>query len=63
MVQAPDENWQLADGKVNAKMIESLMPPKNEEDTIIIVCGPQKLKDSVKELLDEMEYTNYFIFN
>ena len=44
-------------------MIKNLMPPKNEEDTIIIVCGPPKLKEAVKELLDELEYTNYFIFN
>ena len=63
IVQAPDENWEMADGDVNEKMIEHIMPPKNAENSIIIVCGPPKLKQDVKNLLDQMGYQNYFIFN
>ena len=44
-------------------MIENLMPPKNDENSIIIVCGPPQLKKEVETLLKEMEYKNYFIFN
>ena len=62
IVQAPDENWQLADGDVTHKMIENIMPP-DEDDSLIIVCGPPKLKEDVKKILDEMEYQNYYIFN
>jgi NAD(P)H-flavin reductase len=53
----------MADGHVSSKMIEEFMPPKNEEDTLIIVCGPPKLKESVKKILDDMEYENYFVFS
>jgi hypothetical protein len=53
----------MADGNVTAKMIEAIMPPKDDPESLIIICGPQKLKDEVKSILDEMEYTNYFIFN
>ena len=63
VVQAPDENWHFADGRISHKMIEHLMPPKNDPDSLTIVCGPQKLKDSVKQIMTEMEYENYFIFN
>jgi NAD(P)H-flavin reductase len=62
VVQAPDENWQSADGHVNLKMIKELMPEKNEDDSLIIVCGPPKMKESVKIILDEEGYSNYFIF-
>jgi len=62
VVQSPDENWQLAEGYITEKMIESFMPPDSDE-SLIIICGPPKLKDSVKELLDNMEYKNYFLFN
>ena len=62
IVQAPDENWQLADGNVTPKMIENIMPP-DEPDSLIIVCGPPKLKEEVKVILDSMEYENYYIFN
>ena len=63
IVQAPDENWHMADGRITKQMIEHIMPPKNEPNTLIIVCGPPQMKNDVKALLDEMEYTNYFIFN
>lgn len=62
IVQAPDENWHNADGNLTAEMIEHVMPPKNDPDSLIIVCGPPKLKQDTKELLDSMGYENYFIF-
>ena len=52
----------MADGKVTSKMIENIMPP-DEPDSLIIVCGPPALKSEVKEILEEMEYKNYYIFN
>jgi len=62
-VQAPDENWELAEGKVTKEMIREMMPGKEDDDALIIVCGPPKMKQDVKQLLDEMGYSNYFIFN
>ena len=44
-------------------MIKEFMPDKNDDESLIIVCGPPALKESVKTLLDEMDYKNYFIFN
>ena len=43
-------------------MIEEFMPPKNEDESLIIVCGPPKLKQSVQGILDDMGYENYYIF-
>ena len=48
VVQAPDENWEMADGHVTEAMIEHIMPPKDDPDSLTIVCGPQKLKDQVR---------------
>ena len=62
IVQAPDENWSMGDGDVSKHMIENVMPPRNAPNSLIIVCGPPKLKEDVKALLDEMGYENYFIF-
>ena len=49
-------------------MIRSLMPepfpnenPKS--DSLIIVCGPPKLRDSIKEITGEMGWKNTFIYN
>ena len=53
----------MADGKITKQMIEHIMPPKNEPESLIIVCGPPDLKKAVKVLLDEEGYENYFIFN
>lgn len=61
LVQSPDEQWELADGYVTASMIENIMP--TDDDSLIIVCGPDRMKMAVKEVLDNMGLTNYFIFN
>ena len=39
-------------------------PNDNEEsDSLIIVCGPPKLKDSVSAIItDQMQWKNAFIF-
>ena len=63
IVQAPDENWEMADGDVTQDMIEHIMPPANDPNSLIIVCGPPKLKEDVQKLLDNMGYKNYFLFN
>jgi hypothetical protein len=42
------------------------MPESNEDldDSLIIVCGPPKLKDEMKKIIvDQMGYTNCFFFN
>jgi len=46
VVQNPDEHWAMGQGRITAKMIESLMPePLTEnDDSIVIVCGPPNLK-------------------
>ena len=50
-------------------MIRSYMPepfPNNSEETdsLIIVCGPPKLKDSVKSLIsEELGWKNSFIYD
>lgn len=52
-------------------MIRSLMPeplnltgePEVPEDSVIIVCGPERLKQSVKQILDGMGWNNAFYFN
>eukprot|EP00347_Sterkiella_histriomuscorum_P010335 403376702 len=62
IVQAPDENWTLGSGRITPQMIESFMPPKNRDDSIILVCGSQILKDEVLSVFKEMDYKNYFIF-
>jgi len=65
LVQNPDENWVLGSGRVTEDMIRSYMPEAFQEndESLIIVCGPPKLKEAVKGILDEMEWKNYFIFN
>ena len=40
VVQAPDENWQMADGRISKDMIENIMPPIDDPESLIIVCGP-----------------------
>ena len=64
IVQAPDENWTMgATGRITAKMIENMMPPKNQDDSIILICGGDGIKKEVEEVLKEMDYRNYFVFN
>ncbi len=49
IVQAPDENWQLGGtGRITQKMIENMMPPKNQEDSLIIICGGPGIKTEVE---------------
>lgn len=62
LVQAPDENWTLGTGRITPKMIESLMPPQNRDDSILLICGGGSLIKEVKEVLDQMEYKNYYAF-
>ena len=67
LVQNPDENWTLGQGRVNKEMIRSLMPEpisenREEDDSVIIVCGPPKLKESVAKIIDEIGWNNVFIY-
>lgn len=66
VVQNPDENWAMGQGRITAKMIQSFMPePKSDnDDSLIIVCGPQALKDEVTAIIDqELGWKNCFVFN
>ena len=64
IVQAPDENWTVgATGRITEKMIECMMSPKNQEDSIILICGGDAMKKEVEEVLKGMDYRNYFVFN
>ena len=47
-------------------MIEHFMPLDYEEeksDSLIMVCGPPALKDSIKEITDEMGLKNMYFYN
>lgn len=44
-------------------MIEELMPPKNDPESLLIICGPPRLKEDVVKILNEMDYRNYYEFN
>jgi NAD(P)H-flavin reductase len=63
IVQAPDENWTLGTGRITHKMIEASMPPKNTDDSLILICGGSQLKAEVVQVLEEMDYKNYFVFS
>jgi len=52
VVQNPDENWHLAQGRITSAMIEHFMPQEfvddqDKHDSIIMTCGPPELKDSI----------------
>ena len=58
LVQNPDENWIQGQGRVSEEMIRAFMPEpypnENEEsDSLIIVCGPPKLKESVNSIITD----------
>ena len=55
-------------------MIEAFMPPKSKhililkefidrDDSMILVCGKNQLKQEVIDVLNAMDYRNYFIFS
>jgi hypothetical protein len=44
-------------------MIENFMPPRNRDDSLIIICGGSGIKNEVEEVLKRMDYRNYFMFN
>ena len=69
LVQNPDENWTQGQGRVTDQMIRSFMPEpypndNDKSDSMIIVCGPPKLRESVGPLIsDKMGWKNAFIYN
>lgn len=69
LVQNPDENWMNGTGRVSEQMIRSFMPEpfpndNTQSDSIIIVCGPPKLRESVGTIIgDEMGWKNAFIYD
>ena len=73
LVQNPDENWIQGHGRVSEPMIRSFMPEplitsdegdRTKEDSLIIVCGPPKLRDAVKTITDEtLGWKNVFIYD
>jgi len=47
-------------------MIENFMPidhQDGESDSIIMVCGPPALKDSIAQITQEMGLQNTYFFN
>ena len=69
LVQNPDENWTLGQGRVSEQMIRSFMPEPypnddTESDSMIIICGPPALKDSVGDIIsNELGWKNAFIYD
>ena len=43
-------------------MPEPISENRAEDDSVIIVCGPPKLKDSVAQIIEEMGWNNVFIY-
>jgi hypothetical protein len=43
-------------------MIESFMPPKNDENSGIFICGSAHFRDEVVGILKDMDYKNYYIY-
>ena len=43
-------------------MPESHAKEGEEDDSIIIICGPPKLKESVAGIIDGMGWNNVFIY-
>lgn len=43
-------------------MPEPISENRAEDDSVIIVCGPPKLKDSVAKIIEEMGWNNVFIY-
>lgn len=64
VVQNPDENWTMAQGRINEQLISNFMPQPiaDVEDSIVMCCGPPKLRDSIEGILKEMEWSNGFMF-
>ena len=52
-VSRPDPFWRGVSGRINAEMIREHMPDYN--DRIIYISGPQKMVDSVLDLLKELK--------
>ena len=48
-------------------MLEHFMPleyeDKGPKDSLIMVCGPPALKDSITAIANEMKISNLFTFN
>lgn len=66
LVQNPDENWTQAKGRITKPLIENFMPfdySDSEKDSVVMVCGPGKLKEAVQELGSELGMKNLFFFN
>ena len=67
VVQNPDENWTHAQGRITQQMLEHFMPleyeDKGPKDSLIMVCGPPALKDSITAIANEMKISNLFTFN
>ena len=64
LVQNPDEQWTQGTGRVTPQMIESFMPEPFEDtdDSLVVLCGPPKLKDSVSEIMSTMGWKNFFVY-
>ena len=69
LVQSPDENWIQGSGRVTEEMISALMPEpypndNDKSDSLIIVCGPPKLRDSVGSIIrEQLGWHNSFIYD
>mmetsp|Transcript_43070 Transcript_43070/g.31447 ORF Transcript_43070/g.31447 Transcript_43070/m.31447 type:complete len:81 (+) Transcript_43070:614-856(+) len=60
VVQAKDDNWNMASGKITKEMIDAFMPPSGRDDSLILVCGSKKLKEEVAPLLSQFSHCYYF---
>lgn len=66
VVQNPDEQWNQAKGRITSEMLANFMPfdySVDNKESLIMVCGPPALKDSIAEIAKDMELDNVFFFN
>lgn len=56
-----EKDWKGSVGYITKDMIQQHMPPPGPE-TIILMCGPRKMIESLRPMLEELRYTKDNIF-
>lgn len=51
-------DWKGLKGRVSKKMLEDIKTPPPADDTLILACGPKQFNEYIKNVLENMEYTD-----
>jgi len=62
VVQNPDDDWALCSGRISKEMVENFMPHPipGEDDSLIMTCGPPKLKEAMSGLYEDLGWNNTY---